>query len=106
MLSSSLRHSAPLELRRLAGLHDMLRPAHSRRRIHRHHLPRHQPVEQHAHRRKLLLDAGRPVFLLQFFYPCADIERPDGRERQPAIFAPGEKPAAGPGIGPPRVIIV
>ena len=43
---------------------------------------------------------------LQFFHPRRHVERPDGREREPASFAPGEKPAAGPRIGPACVIVV
>ena len=43
----------------------MLRPAHSRRRVGRQHLAGDQPVEQHAHGRKLLLHARRRVLLLQ-----------------------------------------
>ena len=100
---------APLgavEHRRLAGLHDVLRPAHRRGRIHRHHLAGHQPVEQHAHGGELLLHARRPVFLLQLVHPGRHIERPDGGERQPALFAPGEEPAAGAGVGPARVVVV
>src|ERR1700720_2861305 len=46
------------------------------------------------------------MLLLQVFHPGRNIERPDGRERQSAIFAPGEKPAAGARIGAARVIIV
>jgi hypothetical protein len=44
--------------------------------------------------------------LLQVFHPGRNIERPDGRERQSAIFAPGEKPAAGARISAARVIVV
>jgi hypothetical protein len=46
------------------------------------------------------------MLLLQIFHPGRNVERPNGREREPAIFAPGEKPAAGARIGPPRVIVV
>lgn len=48
-----------LEHRGLAGLDDVLAPAHRRCRIHRDHLAGDQPVEQHAHHRQLLLDARR-----------------------------------------------
>jgi hypothetical protein len=95
-----------VEHRRLAGFDDVLRPAHRRRRIHRHDLARYQRVKQHAQGRELLLDTRRPVFLLQVFHPGGHVERPNGREREPAIFAPGEKPAAGARIGPPRVVVV
>src|SRR5205823_3160206 len=69
-------------------------------------LPGNEPVEQHAHGRKLLLHTRRPMCPLQVFHPGRYVERPDGGEREPAIFAPGEKPAAGARIGPPRVIVV
>ena len=46
------------------------------------------------------------MFLLQFFDPCGYVERPDGYERQPAIFVPREKPAAGARVGPSRVVVV
>ena len=46
------------------------------------------------------------MFLLQVFHPSCDVERSNGSERKPAIFAPGEEPAAGARIGPPRVIVV
>jgi len=46
------------------------------------------------------------VCLLQVFHPRRHVERPNGRERQPAILAPGEKPAAGARIGPARVVVV
>ena len=95
-----------LEHRRLAGLDDVLGPPYGRRRDHRYDLPGHEPVEEHAHRGELLLDAWRPMVLLQVLHPCRHIERPNGREREPAIFAPGEKPAAGPRIGSARVIVV
>ena len=84
----------------------MLRPAHRGGRVHRHHLAGDQPVEQHAHRGKLLLHARRPVFLLQLLHPSRNIERPDGREREPALLAPGEEPITRAGVGPARVVIV
>ena len=45
--------------RRLAALHDMLRPAHGRGRIHRNDLSGHQEIEEHADRGKMLLHGGR-----------------------------------------------
>ena len=102
----SLRHSVGIEHRRLAGFHDMLRPAHGRGRVHRHHLAGDEPVEQHPHGRELLLHARRPVVLLQLLHPGRHVERPDRRERQAAIFAPGEEPGARPGISPARVVVV
>jgi hypothetical protein len=48
-------------------------------------------------------DANQVMYLP---FTSGIVERPDGREREPAIFAPGEKSAAGARIGPPRVIVV
>jgi hypothetical protein len=52
---------------RLAGLHDVLGPAHRRRRIVRHDLADHQPVEHHAHGGELL-----------FTVPCSQPEIASG----------------------------
>jgi hypothetical protein len=60
---------AALEHRRLAGLDDVLGSAHRSRRVHWYDLPGNEPVEQHAHRRKLLLHTRRRVLLLQVFDP-------------------------------------
>jgi hypothetical protein len=46
------------------------------------------------------------MFLLKLFHPGSDIKGSNGGERQPALFAPGKKPAAGARIGPPGVIVV
>ena len=100
---------APLstvEHRRLAGLHDMLRSAHRGGRVHRHHLAGDKPVEQHPHGGKLLLNARRPVFLLQLLHPGRHVERPDGRQREPALLAPGEEPFTRAGVGSARVVVV
>ena len=103
MLSMQLAPLGAIEHRRLAGFHDVLRPAHRGGRVHRHHLAGDQPVEQHPHRGELLLHARRPVFLLQLVHPGRHVERPDGREREAALLAPGEEPAARAGIGAARV---
>jgi hypothetical protein len=76
--------------------------AQGRGRVHRHHLAGDEPVEQHPHGRELLLYARRPVVLLQLLHPGGHVERPDGGEREAAIFAPGEEPAARPGVSPAR----
>jgi len=81
----------------------MLRSAHGRRRVRGQHLAGDQPVEQHPHRRELLLHAGRRVGLLKRLYIGGDIERPDRGQRQAAVVAPGEEPGARPRIGAPRV---
>jgi len=95
-----------IEHRGLAGLDDVLGPAHRRRRVHRDDLPGDEPVKTHTHGRKLLLHTRSSVCLLQVFHPGRDVERPDCREQQPAIFAPGEEPAAGARIGPACMIVV
>ena len=41
--------------------------------------------------------------MLQLLDLGADVMRPDRRQRQAAFLAPGEEPAAGPGVGPARV---
>ena len=87
----------------MPGLDDMLRTAHRRRRIGRHHLADHQPIEQHPHRGELLLDRRRRDRALQLLYMGGDVKRPDRGWRQAAIFAPGEEPVAGPGISAARV---
>jgi hypothetical protein len=75
------------EHRRLAGLQDMLRPAHGRRRVGRQHLVGNPPVEQHPHDRQLLLDARRRMLLLQQELDiCRDVKRPDLGEREAALF--------------------
>ena len=71
MLSMQLAPFLAVEHRRLAGFHDMLRPAHGGGRIHRHDLAGDQPVEQHPHGGELLLHARRPVVLLQLLHPGA-----------------------------------
>ncbi|MBV8526231.1 MAG: transposase [Acetobacteraceae bacterium] len=73
----------------------MLRAAHRCSRVHRHGLAGDKPVEQHPHGSELLLHTRRPVFLLKFAHPGADIERPNSRKRQSAVLAPSKKSAAG-----------
>ena len=46
------------------------------------------------------------MLLLQFLHPGGHVERPNGREREAPLLAPGEEPAAGTGIGPARVVVV
>jgi hypothetical protein len=92
-----------VEHRRLAGFDHVLRPAHCRGRIARRHLAGDRPVEQHAHRGELLLHAGRRVGLLERLYIGGDIERSDRWQRQAAIFAPREEPAARSRISAPCI---
>ena len=44
--------------------------------------------------------------LIQFLHPGRHVERPDGREREVTLLAPGEEPAAGAGVSPARVVVV
>jgi hypothetical protein len=90
------------EHRRFAALDDMFLASHCMRRINGEDLADHEPVERSQ------AAASRParMLLLQVFHPGRYVERPNGCQRQPAIFAPGEKPTARPRIGPPRVIVV
>jgi hypothetical protein len=67
----------------------MLWSADGRRRVGGQYLAGDQPVEQHPHGGELLLDAGRRMLLLQALYVGRDIERPDGGQCEPALFAPG-----------------
>jgi hypothetical protein len=81
----------------------MLRPAHRRRRIGRDDLAGHQPIEQHAYGRELLLDRRCGNLVLQLLYISGDVMGPDRGRRQATIFAPGEEPGAGPGVSAARV---
>ena len=92
-----------IEHRGLAGFHDMLRTAHGRSRVHRHDLAGDQPVEQHPHGCQLLLHVRRRMGQLARLYIGGDIMRPDRRQRQAALVAPGEETGACPGIGPARI---
>ena len=99
---------APLlavEHRRLAGFYDVLRTAHGRGRVCRHNLAGDEPIEQHPHGGELLLHARRGMGLLERLDISGDIERPDRRQRQPAILAPGEELVAGPRVSSARVRI-
>jgi hypothetical protein len=43
--------------------------------------------------------------LLQFLHPGSHVERPDRREREAALLAPGEEPTAGTSVGTARVVV-
>src|SRR3546814_5970148 len=58
-----------------------LRPAHRRGRVRRHDLACHQPVEQVAHGRELLLDGGRAHLASQRLDPGRDMKRLQAGER-------------------------
>jgi hypothetical protein len=91
------RQTAPLlalQHRGVAGLDQVRGTPHRRGRVGWCHLAGDQPVEQHPHRRELLLHAGRRVGLSERLYIGGDIERPDRGQRQLAVVAPREEPAA------------
>jgi hypothetical protein len=70
----------------------MLGAAHRRRRIHRHHLADHQPVEQVAQRRQVALGGGRAAGRRQLLNVAGDVEAGDLAElADTALLAPGEE---------------
>ena len=70
----------------------MARPAHRRRRIHRHDLAGDQPVEEVADRRKLLLDGGSRKLAALPFDPARYMQGLDlGQGSDVPTLAPGEK---------------
>ena len=89
--------------RGLAGFHDMLRTAHGCSRVHRHDLAGDQPVEQHAHGRQLLFHVRRRMGQLARLYIGGDIMRPDRRQRQAALVAPGEEADARTSVSAARI---
>lgn len=86
--------------RRLAFLDHMLRAAHRHRRVDPHDMAGDQPVEQHADRRELLLDARRRVVLAQMLDIGGDVHRLDvGQPGDPMIVAPMAKSGRRPAVG-------
>ena len=84
------------EHRRLAGFDAMGGAAHRGSRIDRHHLPRHQPVEQMPDCGQALLDGRRGQLPRLRLAPCRHMERLHGGERgHPRSFAPGEEAGYG-----------
>jgi hypothetical protein len=74
------------------------------RRIHGHHLSGDQPVEEHAHRGEVLLDARLGVRLLKLL----DVGRDDGRAdvrkiTDTVLSAPTEEIGNGASVGSARV---
>ena len=63
------------EHRRLAFFHHVFRAAHGVGRVHVEDVAGHQPVEQHAQRRQVLLDRGRRELALQLLDERGDVER-------------------------------
>ena len=103
MLSISLRHSLASSTGVLPVFTTCFGPRTAAAGLHRHHLAGDQPVEQHPHGGELLLHARRPVVLLQLLDPGRHVERPDRRQREAAIFAPGEEPGARARVSAARV---
>jgi hypothetical protein len=103
MLSISARFGG-IEHRRLSGRHHVPGPAHRWRRVDRHHLAGHQPVEQVADRGEPLLDARRGEFARPGLDPRRDVHWLDGSDRRhTGARAPGQKFLRGAGISPTRV---
>jgi len=92
--------------RGLAALNDMLGPAHGMGRVGGEHLADHEPVEQHADRRQVLLCGRLRVRGLQGLDISSDVDRLDIDELDNAVlFEPGEEIAGGAVIGQPRVFV-
>jgi hypothetical protein len=81
----------------------MVGSAHGGRRVGRHHLADHEPIDQHANGGKLLLHARRRGLGLQRLYIGGDVVRPDSAQRQRTAVAPGEETRAAPRISAPGV---
>jgi hypothetical protein len=77
------------------------------RRIDLEHITGHQPVEQHAEGRQVLLDNGRREPALQLLDEGRDVERLHLSELvQAARLAPGRETPGGVEVGLAGVIIV
>ena len=80
----------------------MTRPAHRRRRIHRHDLAGDQPVEQVADGGKMLLDCGSREIAALDLDPARHMQGLDlGQGSDAPTLAPGEKLAHRPRVGAP-----
>ena len=84
-----------LQHRRLAGLHDVGRPAHRGGRVGGHHLPDHQPVEQPADGGQMLLDRRGAIPAVYVVDVGGHGDRRQLCELDPARVAPGEEPRHG-----------
>jgi hypothetical protein len=78
----------------------MRRPAHRSRRVHRHHLAGHQPVEQVAHGGEVLLHARRSEGAGLHLDPGGDVQR-----LHPGVRAPSEELPARAAVGPAGVAV-
>lgn len=76
------------QYRRAADRHDMLRPAHRGRWIHRDDLSRDEPVEEHLQRGEFLFDAWSVDLRPEFLNIGGDEERADVAEADAAFLAP------------------
>ena len=94
------------EDRRPAAVDDVARAPHHGGGVAPDDLADHQPVEQHAHRRQMLLDAGRRVRrpeLLDVGGHMHGLEEPE--LGQPPALAPAEEVRNGQSIGLPGVAV-
>jgi hypothetical protein len=81
---------------RLAFVDDVFRAAHGLRRIDVEDVTCHQPVEQHAQRREMLLDRRRGEFALQLFDERRHLDRLHvGELCQPEAVSPGGEAPGG-----------
>jgi hypothetical protein len=93
-----------IEHRRLADFDDVLRAAHARRRIGRHNLAGHEPIEQHADRGEFLLGGRRAVGAGHRLDVSADVKRLHVDDRGEAVLlAPYEEFRNRAAIGAARV---
>ena len=92
------------EHRRLATLHDMLRPSHGCGRIHWNDLTRDEKIEEHPDRGQVLLHGRSGARMI--FNVRGDDDGGDFRERADAVLlAPREELAYGLCIGSSRVLV-
>ena len=92
---------------RLALGHHVARPAHGMRRVGVDDVAGHQPVEQHAQRRKVLLHRGRSELVLQLLDEGRDVEGLHLAELVEAFgLALRGKAARGVQVGFARVVVV
>ena len=87
------------QYRCLAGFNDVFGAAHRAGRVERDHLADHQPVEQHADGRQVLLDGRRRVGLRQLLDVGGHHHRLDLLQRQTHVFAPVSEPVGGHQVG-------
>jgi hypothetical protein len=106
MLSKSWRASSGERIGVLPRFTTCLGPSNHRGRIAPDDLADHEPVEQHAHRRQVLLDRGRRVGLAQVLDVGGDVDRLEAAElAEAADLAPAEKLGNSPGVGVPGIAV-